>query len=416
MQWVELTTWQHLLGACYILESEQAMLLAREPHNSAFQEPGDELPFPTNTSLWDAKDFNEWATAIQQHSHAPQYVFQVAQDSLTAPCNSFQSSIFIAVHYNRFGSTAPYTNATSVPHIEQLLDGSFATQQKLLAGKLGQVTPIRALLAVSGESWILSEKVPTQQTFMELQNTLKGWVSQLWSPSATDTHLVPVREALKLSVTILQLALNEQAEPHTLEMGVDMGLYFAALVLWAITVAITTRAKGTPRIALQARQRHHSLSPNLSRMQSSSVPSTPIQEPVLSSNFAGAGNSPVQCTDPGATHSQPTSPSRRASLTTTTILSHEQITLNTKRFLSLATNIYSAAPTTQGHIERSRLQAGCTSLLLWVKMQIRDDALRNQGGLAVWAGRTGESLGELLDSVVGSLERVLNHGWAGWGI
>jgi hypothetical protein len=36
--------------------------------------------------------------------------------------------------------------------------------------------------------------------------------------------------------------------------------------------------------------------------------------------------------------------------------------------------------------------------------------------MAVWASAPGAGLGELLDGVVGCLERVLNRGWVGWGI
>jgi hypothetical protein len=65
----------------------------------------------------------------------------------------------------------------------------------------------------------------------------------------------------------------------------------------------------------------------------------------------------------------------------------------------------------------STLQAGCISMLLWVKLQLRGaSALDDAGDMAVWASAPGAGLGELLDGVVGCLERVLNRGWVGWGI
>ena len=38
------------------------------------------------------------------------------------------------------------------------------------------------------------------------------------------------------------------------------------------------------------------------------------------------------------------------------------------------------------------------------------------GAANAWAARPGEGLGELLDGVTGSLERILGRGWGGWGI
>jgi hypothetical protein len=115
-------------------------------------------------------------------------------------------------------------------------------------------------------------------------------------------------------------------------------------------------------------------------------------------------------------HSQPTSPVRHDSLASTTLISHEHITLNSASFLSEAQHLISIDPVSQSELNMSRLQAGCISLLLWVKLQLRGAPLEEQSGMAVWSSRPGEGLGELLDSIVGSLERVLNRGWSGWGL
>jgi hypothetical protein len=393
------------------------MLLAREPLPSIFQQSGIDLPFPAHTFLWDATTISDWAIAAQQSSHSPQYVYEVIQDSLINPCDTFQSSILIAAHYNRFNSITPYVNASSISDIDHLLDGSFATKQKLLTAKLVQITPIRALLAVSGVSWILSEKVSSQQVFAQLKTTLRTWISQLWSGPTADLQPVPVKEALKLSIDILQLTLNERPDALALDMGTDMGPYFASLVLWAITVAASTRAKGTQQVGLQAPRRQQSQPPSLPYQHMDiSVPATPAQLSHSFSNQPSMTTSPAHTSIPGLVHSQPTSPARHDSLAATTLLSHEQITVNSISFLADAHALASSDPASQSALNISCFQAGCISLLLWVKLQLRGTPIEDQSSMGVWASRPGEGLGELLDSVVGSLERVLNRGWTGWGI
>jgi hypothetical protein len=397
MQWIELSTWQRLLVSCYILESQQATLLARQPLPSLFLDSGVDLPLPAHIVLWDATTLNDWAIAAQQYSQSPQYVYEIAQGSSLATCDSFQSSLLIAAHYSQFESSSPCMDVTSLLYIENHLDGSFSTRQKLLTAKLVQVAPLRALLAVSGESWILSEKVPSQQVFQQLKTTLRTWVHQLWSATTPNSEPVPVILALALSLNILQQALDERPESLSLDMGTDMGLYFAALVLWTITAAASARAKGVQQVSPHAPRRQQSQP--VIHHASTSVPSTPTQTKLL-----------------GLVRSQPTSPVRHDSLASTTLISHEHITLNSASFLSEAQHLISIDPVSQSELNMSRLQAGCISLLLWVKLQLRGAPLEEQSGMAVWSSRPGEGLGELLDSIVGSLERVLNRGWSGWGL
>lgn len=414
LQWIEHSTWQRLAISCYILETQQATLLAREPLPSLLQESGVDLPFPAPTLVWDATNLNDWAIAVQQHSSSPQYVFEVSPGSVSPTCDTFQSSLLIAAYYNRFNLVAPYASTPSIEDIDHVLDGSFATQQKLLAAKLLQVTPVRALLAVSGESWILSEKVPSQQVFNALKATIRTWVAQLWSATTSDSQHVSVKEAIRLSIQILQLALNTSPDAFTLNMGADMGMYFAALVLWAATTAASTRGS---QYALRDASHHNRSPPTfIGHHGSMSVPSTPTQLPNTISTLPTLASSPIQMNALGLVHSQPTSPGRHDSFAATTLLSHDQITLNSMSFLSDILGLVTAEPNSQHIPDLAGLQTGCVSMLLWVKLQLRGASADSQTDGDLWANRPGEGLGELLDSVVGSLERILKRDWTEWGI
>jgi hypothetical protein len=414
IRWVELGIWQRLLASCYVLESQQAMLLAREPVPSLFHESGMDLPFPTHTSVWDAMTLEEWTVAAQQYSSLPQYVFEATQNSVLVPCDYFQSSILVAVYYNRFDYTIPYSNTFSVEEIDPLLDRSFVTKQKLLIAKLLQVTPIRELLAVSGESWILSEKVSSPQVFTAFKTTLRTWASQLWSTPMANSQPIAIKEALNLSVEVLKMALDEPSEALELGMGTDMGVYFASLVLWAVTTTASSRAKASQQIFQYAPYRHNSLPPSYP------TPHNPTSAPATSTPLSKSFSIPSNM-DPCTTqamvqsliHSQPASPARHDSLSSTPLLSYDQITCSSLSFLPVVLGL---ALQPQQPLDLSTLQAGCISMLLWVKLQLRGAPLDDQTDMAVWASAPGDGLGELLDSVVGSLERVLNRGWTGWGI
>ncbi|KAF1836544.1 hypothetical protein BDW02DRAFT_587351 [Decorospora gaudefroyi] len=405
-QWIELATWQRLLLSCHVLESQQPLLLARESLPSLIQDTRFDLPFPGHTSLWDAATPTDWAFTAQQHSHVPAYVYEVTPESMSDSFDMFQSSVILAAHYNRPENSTPYLSSPSVLNVEHLLHDSPVTMRVFLTLKLVQVTPLRALLAVSGESWILSEKI-NAQAFTASKTTLRTWLAQLWS--TTEPKGVPVKEALKLSVEILQQALKDQRDAVPLEMGTDMGIFFAALVLWAIMTAANTRKKGLQQ---KMQQHHRSLSQSPPIFNSTTWASVRPPSTQMLHNFptslASQSNHGVPC------NSQPSSPIISATAENP-LLSHAQITINTISFLSNIENDFDYTRQTPANYLRNH--AGCVSLLLWVKLRLRGVPLEDRSGAAdAWACKPGDSLGELLDGVTGSLERILNRGWGGWGI
>ncbi|KAI4646233.1 uncharacterized protein J4E78_009154 [Alternaria triticimaculans] len=393
--WVELATWQHLFLSCYILESQQPTLLAREALTSLIHDSRFDIPFPAHGSLWDATSPIEWAAAAQQYPYTPSYVDEATSTSLPRPLDTFQSSVILAVHYSRHKTSTPYMSSSTTSSLEHLLDDAPATKRMLSVAKLVQITPIRALLAVACESWIFSEKVATAQAFAALKTTLRTWIAQLWSTSSTEG--APVKEALKLSIDILQQAVSEQRDRIPLEMGTDMSVFFAALVLWAITVAATTRTKAAAH--QKARQQNR---------RPSNSESPPIFSPTT---WASA---PPTSSSTSTSTSQPHSPIISAT-PENPLLSHAQIIINTISFLTDTLAMSDTTASTHQHLaDHARRQTGCISLLLWVKLRLRGVSLEDQSGAV--ADASGEGLGELLEGVVGSIETILKKGWGDWGI
>lgn len=413
-EWIDLAGQQRLLLCCYILEYQQATLLARMPQPSIIQTTasGFELPLPCHYSVWEAHDPADWAISAQHYAHVPTHVFEVTPDMNISPFDHFQSSLLIATQFNHFNNPAIYLAPAPLPAIDHLLDGSALTRHQLLTAKLLQVTPVRALLAVSGESWILSEKVPSPAAFSSYKSTLKTWTNGLWA-TTPDLQSQAVKDALKLSIELLQHIMAPSVSTLRLELGADMGLYIAALVIWAVTVASNTRIKA-PQVPTQP-IRYQSHSPLSSSR-------TPILFPSTPTHFSAAASQSPNPAHPVAMGLMPSSHPSPAPPTSNSML-HSEITSTSAKFLANALfEINSLGKVSQWPNDVMQWQYGCSALLRWVKMYLRNGALEgrdsvvNSGPTSAGTGRGGDGLGELLDGVVSVLEKVIGRGWEGWGV
>lgn len=414
-QWIELTSQQRLLQCCYILEYQQAILLARAPRPSLVQYPEFDLPFPSSSSLWDAENPIDWAIAAQENPQLPLYVYEVMPESKFGPLDQFQSSLLIAAHYNHSSDPDLYLSPPALPDIEHLLDDSPSTKHALLTAKLLQVTPIRALLAVCGESWILSEKVSSPAAFHRFSKALKVWVHGLWTDQSST-----IKEALQLSIAILQHAISMPLDHLHLELGQDMGVYFASLIIWAITVASNTRINAPQAPAQRIRYRTHSPSSSSGHFPSVSSPFAAIatQNSPNPTHPANVGLVPqisvappplIPQTSPAPQHTHDNMLYNEFTATTIDILNNAQ----------LEQSPLSIIP--QSPQDVTTWQEACTAILRWTKMRLGNcspearDSVIGSGPTSACIGRGGEGLGELLNGVVGVLEKMIARGWEGWG-
>jgi hypothetical protein len=414
-QWIELAGKQRLLLCCYLLEYQQAVLLARPPQASMMQYSPLDLPFPAHCSLWDATSSTDWALASHQYANFPTYVYEAIPDSAVGPFDHFQSLLLIAVYYNHFNNSAPYLSGPLLPAIDRMLDNSLLTRHHLHTAKLMQFTPTRALLAVAGESWILSEKVMSRAIFSSLQTTLKSWTNELWAP-ATGTSSHAVKEAFKLSLELLQQIVLTPSQTLRLEMGADMGLYFALLVMWAITVASSTRANSSHTPSQPVRYQSHS---PLSSRSSAHFPTTPTHL----SQTPPPGQSPNTAYPiaVGLRHMSRSSPAPLANS-----MLHTEITAKSIDFLAHAQleleNLHSVS---QWPRDVAKWQQGCAALMRWVKMRLRNEASESvadttfgpySGPTSAGIGGSVDGHGELLDGAISVLEKLMRRGWDGWGV
>lgn len=412
-QWIELCAQQRLLVCCYILEYQQAILLARNPQPSLINCSGHDLPLPTHSELWDATSPSDWAMAALQNPHQHTFVYEVSADSLQT-FDTLQSSLVIAAYYNHFNKTIPYLALPNYSAIEHLLDNSSITQHHLLVAKLLQVVPIRALLAISGESWIFSEKVPSPQAFGSYRSTLRSWLNGLWS-AGDGSQSRPAKDALKLAVDIAQHAMTAPANALRLELGADMGLYYAALTIWAITVAAHSRVNATQAVQSHRFQSHSPLSTARTNYPSASAH--------YSMNNRSATPNPSHPAAMGLTSHPASSPLPPVSSTGS--MPYSELSMLSMDFLSNArveldlVGIVSPWPR-----DMSQWQQGCSALMRWVKMRLRNDSPETRDSVVApklsmgiaGTGRGGDGFGELLDGVINVMEKIMSRGWDGWSI
>ncbi|KAF2738685.1 hypothetical protein EJ04DRAFT_509259 [Polyplosphaeria fusca] len=386
-RWIELASQMRLLHCCYILEYQQVALLARSPQTSMIQASGFDLPFPVHSSVWDATCPRDWAFAIKQYINTPTYMFEFSPEVLAemkpGSFDIFQSTLFTASYYSLFNNTAPYLSSNSAPDVlvnANPLDSSLTTKHHLLIAKLNQVTPVRSLLAVTGDSWIFSEKVTSQAAFGNHKSALQSWVNGLWS-SPANTQGQAAKEALKLATEILQNAIIAPPERLRLEFGGDMGLYFAALVIWAATDAADAHAKAS----------------NTRNEQSGKDIGTSYFTKTTKSIPARTSTGPNSMT-PRTTHTS------SMSLPTSNSIVRSDITMASLDFLAeTEVNIALLGLVPQAPDSISRWQQGCISLMRWVKTRICEDEVESETTL----NSTG--LGEVLDGIVAVLEKLIKR-------
>lgn len=385
-EWIDVSSKHRLLLSSFILEAQQATILARNVPPPRLG--GIHLPFPAATVIWDAESALEWSFLLRKTPSAFSYVYEVPTELASpypiATLDAFQSSLLIATHYSIFtGSSTLYTH-TGYPILAQLLDPSPRTQLLHLGAFLIQNTPIRALLAVSGESWILTEKVTSISAQSSLKSTLRAWIADLPGPTVSDNNtsgsntpgdgVAPVKVVLKHAIALLRLAItlsqSKASDSNALALGTELSLYFATLVVWATVHRMALSSQGSPSIEGTASAIPATLS--------STIPT------ISSTSFAVTISPPAPLNSPTETELMPLSLIPQAALS---LLDDVEAAVD-----------YSYLPAADAQAS-AVWQRGVGALMRWVKARVR--------GVEVSAG----GMGELLDAVVRALERLQREGW-----
>ena len=214
IEWVHLESKRRLLLACYALEVQQCLFFgSQRPVSDA------NLPPPCSMALWESRDLNTWLMLAPNDVGGVMSIGDLLSDSNG---NDLSQDVFLATTAIAYFTYNPTPWSPEIP-AQELLHSIPKSPQCLFAyhaSVLAANTPVHDLLAVSGESFVLGEKLATRDQFSQCLSELHAWNTE---GTRAETALYHATELLKLSLHSGGCGL----------MNEDWSLVLASLVCWA---------------------------------------------------------------------------------------------------------------------------------------------------------------------------------------
>ncbi|KAI9718654.1 MAG: hypothetical protein M1828_006662 [Chrysothrix sp. TS-e1954] len=212
VQWVHLESKRRLLLSCFVLETQQSSFFGSERLIC-----DRNLPMPCSAALWSAFSIDSWLALARQESmeaYSLSDAFNLGYLGNTAN-DAFSSNIAIAYFSHGTSPTSPLPAHDFLRSVQQTPQGMLYSHGALLT----TYTPVRDLLAVSGETFVMGEKLATRDQYVQAISDLRSWVGSDRASQA----LVHARHVLRIAVASGRIGLLHE----------DWTLYLATLVCWA---------------------------------------------------------------------------------------------------------------------------------------------------------------------------------------
>lgn len=247
---------QRLLAACYILDSQHATLFGRR-RTSCYSGAGMDLPFPTSLVSWDGQ------RRQQQRLEPYDRVWQALDGgnmdgpAQQPPYDVFQSTLMIACltdAANEGDGFYPSDPNKDLAPVVGAMQQSAQIKVAYHSVMLCKHTPIRDLLAVAGESWVMAEKLRTQADYAASQLEARNWANAAdylsdFNAVGLEAEQQPmVQIAVRHALRVIELHMSH---PKTGLLFEEWSLYLAAVVIWAHShVPQDTRSVQRPRLSV----------------------------------------------------------------------------------------------------------------------------------------------------------------------
>ncbi|KAK5127240.1 hypothetical protein LTR85_008602 [Meristemomyces frigidus] len=246
---------QRLLLVCYILDQQHAALFGRP--QTCMSILGLGLPFSRSQLYWDAPYEQQAEIRYQrQLSDLPFYdqVFQAVSDvpSMTGvsegPHDAFRSSLIMAclVDPNNDLQTCGFgtDDGTDLSPVLFAVEQSPRMRLTYHTYMMCKHTPIRALLAVAGESWCMAEKLGSQADY-----TASQIEAQAWALGSVESimGLSPVQRALYHARQVLDI---QKKHPKIGVLFQEWAIYLAAVIIWARVYTHGDEPRRKPRLSI----------------------------------------------------------------------------------------------------------------------------------------------------------------------
>ena len=241
---------QRLLLACYIIDQQHAALFGRS-RASCFSGTGVDLPFPRSQASWDTS--NTHHTAPATHDRIWEALDGGDLESRLQNYDVFQSMLMMACQGDGTDfdnpAYAPDGNTYTSPMLSRM-EQSSRIKMAYHTFMLCKNTPVRELLAVAGESWVMAEKLSNQAEFTSAQLEACHWAKG--SPHSPvkfnfEAGCVAISSALRHALEIVDLHLKH---PKTGLLFQEWAVYLASLVLWARAYAIANKLEQGSRLSV----------------------------------------------------------------------------------------------------------------------------------------------------------------------
>lgn len=211
------------------------------------------------------KTAQEWQLGLQETDVTVNEVGQVLDDVAAGVplgvLDEFQSNVLTACYAtSQVMSRQPFLPFQpeihimfaphNIDHFKASLSLSPYVQLMFEMVNLTICTPLKALVAVSGESWLLTQKLSTSATqsneiFNGLKQELRIWSNGIqqdinfgaimtMTPGPSTAPPSPANQALACAKRILMLALHNSSSELP-SFGPELTVFYAALVIWALT-------------------------------------------------------------------------------------------------------------------------------------------------------------------------------------
>lgn len=252
LQWAQWTIThgkQRLLVACGVLMMQTAIFLRTDA--SLPQLAWQDLPLPCSVSLWDAPTATQWQSLLTVEM--PSYTIGEAINNLLnmpALCLDQFQCVIVSTAY----TTRQHPDPTILDALHLAVPSDLSVQLLLRANLLAQDVPMRALLAVAGESWTPSggrlamHARVAADILGHMKLSLRKWVSQASAPlshqiAPTSQPCAAVQQTIPENAThvsvrhalmILRIACQLEEQDRPLPFTGEVAIYVATLVLWAL--------------------------------------------------------------------------------------------------------------------------------------------------------------------------------------
>lgn len=226
---------QRLLIACYILDTQNSRFFGREATPIPDFDPAT-LRLPQPLHRWDITP--QLQTAYYTETHHEHFLPQpsLPQAALSASPSNPPSDIFTSTLLITYAHTNTTSKPQDLPLNPSTISSSSSYQTTLTTDlhALTTKTPIRALLAVAGESWIQAEKLGSRAEYARAQAEVRQWATMETTTTGTTTTAgtVDISAAVSIAVEILKLH-NSGQRARTGWVFHEWSLHVAVLVLWA---------------------------------------------------------------------------------------------------------------------------------------------------------------------------------------